>query len=43
MKMWLWLLLLPSLAFAKWPASSNMRKDPLYIDIQPDQIITLPA
>jgi hypothetical protein len=42
MKMWLWLLLLPSLAFAKWPASSNMRKDPVYIDVQPDQIIILP-
>ena len=42
MKKWLWLLFLPSLAFAKWPASSNMRKDPIYIDVQPDQITILP-
>lgn len=42
MRNWLWLLLLPSLAFAKWPASSNMRKDPVYIDVQPDQIVILP-
>ena len=42
MKIFLWLLLFPSLAFAKWPASSNMRKDPVYIDVQPDQIVILP-
>lgn len=42
MKTWLFLLLLPSLAFAKWPASSNMRKDPAYIDVQPGQIVILP-
>lgn len=42
MKKLLWLLLLPSLAFAKWPASSNIRKDPVYIDVRPDQIVILP-
>lgn len=42
MKKLLWLLLLPSLAFAKWPASINMRKDPVYIDVRPDQIVILP-
>ena len=42
MKNWLWFLLLPSLAFAKWPASANMRKDPVYIDVQPDQIVIYP-
>lgn len=42
MKKILWLLLLPTLAFAKWPASSNMQKDPVYIDVQPDQIVILP-
>ncbi len=42
MKKFLWLLLLPTLAFAKWPASSNMQKDPVYIDVQPDQIVILP-
>ena len=43
MKIWFYLLLLlPSLAFAKWPASANMRKDPVYIDVQPDRIVILP-
>ena len=42
MKHLFWLLLLPSLAFAKWPASSYVPKDPIYIDIQPDQIVIYP-
>lgn len=42
MKKWLFLLLLPALAFAKWPASSNMRKDPVYVDVESQKVVIYP-
>lgn len=40
MKMWLWLFLLPSLAFAESP--SFYRQDPVYVEVQPEQIVIHP-
>lgn len=40
MKKWLWLLLLPSLAGAQAP--SFFRQDPVYVEVQPEQIVIHP-
>lgn len=37
-----WLFLLPSLAFAEWPASSNMRKGPIYVDVEAQKAVIYP-
>ena len=42
MNKWRWLLLLPSLAFAQIPASLEMRKDPVYVDVEPKNIMVYP-
>ena len=42
MNKWLFLLLLPSLAFAERTASLNMRKDPVYVDVQSNQLTIYP-
>ncbi len=42
MKKWLFLLLLPSLAFAQRPASINMRKDPVYIAVDSHSAVLYP-
>lgn len=42
MKTWLFLLLLPSLAFAQRPASINMRKDPVYIAVDSHGAVLYP-
>lgn len=42
MNKWLFLLLLPSLAFAKWPASANMRKDPIYVEVESQKVVIYP-
>lgn len=42
MKKWLWFLLLPSLAVAQRPASINMRKDPVYISVNSQDIVLYP-
>ena len=39
MKKWLLLALIPSLLFAESPASMNLRKDPVYMDIHPDKVM----
>lgn len=39
MKKWLWLALIPSLVFAERPASMNMRKNPVYVDVHPDKVV----
>jgi len=38
MNKWHLLALLPSLVFAGNLASMNLRKDPVYVDVQPDQV-----
>ena len=35
---WLWLALIPSLAFSA-PRTCNMRLDPVYVDVHPDKVI----
>ena len=35
---WLWLALIPSLAFSA-PRTCNMRMDPVYVDVHPDKVI----
>ena len=40
MKKWLWLFLLPSLAGAQAP--SFFRQDPVYVEVQPEQIVIHP-
>ena len=35
---WLWLTLIPSLAFSA-PRTCNMRLDPVYVDVHPDKVI----
>lgn len=42
MKNWLWLVLIPSLAFAAKPASLEMGKNPVYVDVKPQKIIIHP-
>lgn len=42
MNKWLFLLLIPSLAFAKWPASANMRKDPIYVEVESQKVVIYP-
>ena len=42
MNKWLFLLLLPSLAFAERPASLEMRKDPVYVDVEPQKVVIYP-
>ena len=42
MNKWHWLALIPSLAFAVSPSSMNLRKDPVYVDVQPDQVTICP-
>ena len=42
MNKWHWLALLPSLVFAGNLASMNLRKDPVYVDVQPDQVTICP-
>ena len=38
MKTWLWLALIPSLAFSA-PRTCNMRLDAVYVDVHPDKVI----
>ena len=38
MNKWLWLALIPSLAFSA-PRTCNMRQDPVYVDVHPDKVI----
>ena len=42
MNKWHWLALVPSLVFAGNLASMNLRKDPVYVDVQPDQVTICP-
>ena len=44
MNKWHWLALIPTLALAghPQPSSMNLRKDPVYVDVQPDQVIICP-
>ena len=44
MNKWHWLALIPTLALAghPHPSSMNLRKDPVYVDVQPDQVTIFP-
>ncbi len=42
MKTWLWLALLPALAFAIPPSSQAIQPGPIYVDVEPDQLIICP-
>ena len=42
MKNWLWLTLLSSLAFAAPPKVQNIKPGPIYVDVEPEQIIIYP-
>ena len=44
MNKWYWLALIPTLALAghPHPSSMNLRKDPVYVDVQPDQVTIFP-
>lgn len=42
MKTWLLLLLLPSLTFAERPSSINNRKDPIWVEVQSQQLVIYP-
>ena len=42
MKTWLWLALLPALAFAISSSSQAIQPGPIYVDVEPDQLIIYP-